>query len=105
MTFTGFPMVSSRSFFSRMRELHDGSRIRLKKLREDYDPTDKAKALMLCQESAANQEFLTGLIYVEPAKKDFLALSGLGSTPIVTVPDERLRPTPQALAEIMESLK
>ena len=85
--------------------LHDGSHIRLKKLREDYDPTDKSKALMLCQESQVKQEFLTGLIYVEPAKKDFLALSGLGSTPIVTYPDERLRPTPQALAEIMESLK
>jgi len=66
---------------------------------------DKAKALMLCQESAQKQEFLTGLIYVEPAKKDFLTLSGLGSTPIVTVPDERLRPPKQALDEIMESLK
>jgi 2-oxoglutarate ferredoxin oxidoreductase subunit beta len=85
--------------------LHDGSHIRLKKLREDYDPTDKAKALMLCQESAAKQEFLTGLIYVEPTKKDFLELSGLGKTPIVTVPDQRLRPPKQALDEIMESLK
>src|SRR6476646_1954741 len=46
--------------------LHDGSRIRLKKLREEYDAMDKAKALMLCQESAQKQEFLTGLIYVEP---------------------------------------
>jgi len=86
-------------------ELHDGSHIRLKKLRADYDAMDKAKALMLCQESAQKQEFLTGLIYVEPAKKDFLTLSGLGSTPIVTVPDERLRPPKQALDEIMESLK
>jgi 2-oxoglutarate ferredoxin oxidoreductase subunit beta len=85
--------------------LHDGSRIRLKKLREDYDPTEKSKALMLCQESQEKQEFLTGLIYVEPAKKDFLTLSGIGSTPIVTVPDARLRPAPGALAEIMESLK
>jgi 2-oxoglutarate ferredoxin oxidoreductase subunit beta len=85
--------------------LHDGSHIRLKKLRADYDAMDKAKALMLCQESAQKQEFLTGLIYVEPTKKDFLTLSGLGSTPIVTVPDERLRPPKQALDEIMESLK
>ncbi|HEX4438901.1 MAG TPA: 2-oxoacid:ferredoxin oxidoreductase subunit beta [Thermoanaerobaculia bacterium] len=86
-------------------KLHDGSHIRLKKLREDYDATDKMKALMLCQESAQKQEFLTGLIYVEPTKKDFLELSGVGRTPIVTYPDERLRPPKQALDEIMESLK
>ncbi len=86
-------------------ELHDGSHIRLKKLRADYDATDKAQALALCQESQQKQEFLTGLIYVEPAKKDFLELSGLGSEPIVSVPDARLRPGRAALEEIMESLK
>jgi 2-oxoglutarate/2-oxoacid ferredoxin oxidoreductase subunit beta len=86
-------------------ELHDGSHIRLKKLRADYDATDKAQALALCQESQQKQEFLTGLIYVEPSKKDFLELSGLGSVPIVAVPDERLRPGRKALDEIMESLK
>jgi 2-oxoglutarate ferredoxin oxidoreductase subunit beta len=86
-------------------ELHDGSHIQLRKLREDYDATDKAKALALCHEAREKQEFLTGLIYVEPAKKDFLELSGIGPQPLVAVPDERLRPTPEALAEMMEALK
>ncbi len=86
-------------------ELHDGSHIRLKKLRADYDATDKAQALALCQGAQAKQEFLTGLIYVEPEKKDFLTLSGLGAEPIVAMADERLRPGKKALDEIMESLK
>jgi len=86
-------------------ELHDGSHIRLKKLRADYDATDKAQALALCQESQQKQEFLTGLIYAEPLKKDFIALSGLGDEPIVTMADVRLRPGRKALDEIMESLK
>jgi 2-oxoglutarate ferredoxin oxidoreductase subunit beta len=86
-------------------ELHDGSHIRLRKLREDYDATDKAQALALCQEAHEKQEFLTGLIYVEPAKKDFLELSGIGSHPLVTFSDDRLRPTRQALTEMMEALK
>jgi 2-oxoglutarate ferredoxin oxidoreductase subunit beta len=86
-------------------ELHDGSHIRLKKLRADYDATDKPQALALCQESQQKQEFLTGLIYVEPSKKDFLELSGLGAEPIVSIPDARLRPGRAALDEIMESLK
>jgi 2-oxoglutarate ferredoxin oxidoreductase subunit beta len=86
-------------------QLHDGSRIRLRKLRGDYDATDKAAALALCQEAQAKTEFLTGLIYAEPAKKDFLELSNIGSTPIVSLPDSHLRPDRAALETIMESLK
>jgi 2-oxoglutarate/2-oxoacid ferredoxin oxidoreductase subunit beta len=86
-------------------ELHDGSHIRLRKLRAEYDAMDKLQALTLCQEAQQKQEFLTGLIYVEPAKKDFLTLSGITGEPIVTLPESRLRPPKTALDEIMESLK
>jgi 2-oxoglutarate/2-oxoacid ferredoxin oxidoreductase subunit beta len=86
-------------------ELHDGSHIRLRKLRADYDATDKAQALALCLESQAKTEFLTGLIYVEPRKKDFLELSGLGTEPIVGLSESQLRPPKKSLDEIMEALK
>lgn len=86
-------------------ELHDGSHIRLRKLRADYDATNKAQALALCQEAQEKTEFLTGLLYVEPSKKDFLELSGLSRDPIVALPDTKLRPPKKALDEIMESLK
>ncbi len=86
-------------------ELHDGSHIRLRKLRADYDATNKAQALALCQEAQEKTEFLTGLLYVEPTKKDFLELSGLSRDPIVTMPETKLRPPKKALDEIMESLK
>jgi 2-oxoglutarate/2-oxoacid ferredoxin oxidoreductase subunit beta len=85
--------------------LHDGSRIRLKKLRADYDATDKRAALALCQESQEKTEFLTGLIYAEPTKKDFLELSAVGPKPIVEFSDESLRPPKATLDAIMESLK
>ncbi len=85
--------------------LHDGSHIRLRKLREDYDATDKRQALALCQESQEKTEFLTGLIYVDPRKKDFFELSGTAGNPLVEIPDSRLRPPKKALDEIMESLK
>jgi 2-oxoglutarate/2-oxoacid ferredoxin oxidoreductase subunit beta len=86
-------------------ELHDGSHIRLRKLREDYDPLNKGQALSLCQEAQAKTEFLTGLIYAEPLKKDFLELSGVTGEPLVSIPDSRLRPPKKSLDEIMESLK
>jgi 2-oxoglutarate ferredoxin oxidoreductase subunit beta len=85
--------------------LHDGSHIRLKKLRADYDPTDKNAAYSLLHEAQEKNEFLTGLIYVAPQKKDFLTLIGLPEEPLASMPSERLRPGREALAEIMESLR
>jgi 2-oxoglutarate ferredoxin oxidoreductase subunit beta len=85
--------------------LHDGSHIRLKKLREDYDPTNKNSAFDLLREATQKQEFLTGLIYVEPTKKDFLSLLDLPVEPLTTLPLERVRPTEEALTQMMEELK
>ena len=85
--------------------LHDGSHIRLKKLREDYDPTDKHAAFNLLHEAQEKHEFLTGLIYVEPQKKDFLTLLGLTEEPLATLPLDRVRPGREALARMMEELR
>jgi 2-oxoglutarate ferredoxin oxidoreductase subunit beta len=84
--------------------LHDGSHIRLKKLRTDYDATDKQKALNLLLEAQQKQEFLTGLIYVEPTKQDFLSLLN-AEKPLATLPIEKVRPAREALAAIMNGLK
>jgi 2-oxoglutarate ferredoxin oxidoreductase subunit beta len=86
-------------------ELHDGSHIRLKKLREDYDPTDKNAAFQLLREAHDKTEFLTGLIYVEPQKKDFVTLLGLTDEPLATLALDRVRPGREALAQIMEELR
>ncbi|HEY7114669.1 MAG TPA: 2-oxoacid:ferredoxin oxidoreductase subunit beta [Thermoanaerobaculia bacterium] len=86
-------------------KLHDGSHIRLKKLRADYDPTEKKMAFELLREAAEKNEFLTGLIYVEPDKKDFLSLLGLPDEPIATLPMERVRPPREALAAMMDELR
>ena len=85
--------------------MHDGSHIRLKKLRADFDPTDKKAAYELLHESKDKNEFLTGLIYVEPTKKDFLSMLDLPERPLASLPPEQLRPGREALAEIMESLR
>jgi len=85
--------------------LHDGSHIRLKKLRADYDPTDKRQAFNLLRDAQEKNEFLTGLIYVDPQKKDFLSLLGLPDEPLATLPLERVRPQPDALAKMMAELQ
>ncbi len=86
-------------------ELFDGSRIRLKKLRADYDPTDKKAAFDLLHDAREKNEFLTGLIYVEPRKQDFLSMLDLPEEPLATLPLERVRPGREALTRMMEELR
>ncbi len=85
--------------------LHDGSHIRLKKLKEDHDPTDKKAAFNLLHEAQEKGEFLTGLIYVQPEKKDFLSLLDLPDEPLATLPLDRVRPPREALQKMMEELQ
>src|SRR5213592_519648 len=85
--------------------LHDGSRLLLKKLEEDYDPTDKITAMKRLQETARRGEFATGLIYIEPDRDDFLEQLNLSDEPLATLPLEKIRPGREALDEIMDSLR
>ncbi len=85
--------------------MHDGSRLYLKKVAEDYDPTDKLAAMCLLHETARRGEFATGVIYVEPDKEDFLTMLNLVDDPLATLPLERVRPGRQVLDEVMESLR
>src|SRR5262245_25959137 len=45
-------------------EMHDGSSLRLRKLHEDYDPTNRANAVRTLMEAEANNEVLTGVFYI-----------------------------------------
>src|SRR5213596_16623 len=85
--------------------MHDGSKLYLKKLEEQYDPTDKINALRRLHESARRGEFATGLIYIEPDRDDFLTQLNVVDEPLATLPLSRIRPGPEALEEIMEGLR
>ena len=85
--------------------MHDGSKLRLKKVAEDYNPTDKMEAVRLIHESARRGEFATGILYIEPDKDDLLTLLDLVDEPLNALPLERVRPGREVLDEIMESLK
>jgi 2-oxoglutarate ferredoxin oxidoreductase subunit beta len=86
-------------------ELHDGSKLYLRKLAEDYDPTDKIQALRVLIESRRRGEYVTGILYLEPDREDFLELLNLVDEPLATLPLEKVRPPKAALDEIMDSLR
>src|SRR6187401_1548439 len=85
--------------------MHDGSKLYLKKLEEDYDPTDKISALKRLHETARRGEFATGLVYIEPDRDDFLTQLNVVDEPLASLPLDRVRPGREALEEIMESLR
>ena len=85
--------------------MHDGSRLYLKKVAEDYDPTDSLKAIRMIKETASRGEFATGILYIESDKPDFLSLLNVVDEPLATLPLERVRPGREALEEIMEGLR
>ncbi len=85
--------------------LHDGSRLRLRKLEEDYDPTDRGTALKRLAESRARDEVLTGVFFVDPEAPTLLDVLDLAGTALATLPEAAVRPPREALARIMEELR
>ena len=85
--------------------LHDGSRLRLRKLEEGYDPCDRIRALTRLLESAQKGEVLTGLLFVDVRAPSFVDLLGLPDAALATLPEAMVRPPRQALDEIVERLR
>jgi len=84
--------------------LHDGSRIILKKLEEDYDPGDAVNALQRLHRANTGGQMLTGLVFLQPDKKSFIDLLNVVDEPLSTLPLERTRPPKESLDAIMQQL-
>jgi 2-oxoglutarate ferredoxin oxidoreductase subunit beta len=89
----------------RIVEMHDGSHIQLRKLEEDYDPTDKMGALNRLLWAEEKREFITGLIYYDSERPSLAEAAKLTKTPLADLSVEKLRPTRQQLSELMASLQ
>jgi 2-oxoglutarate ferredoxin oxidoreductase subunit beta len=85
--------------------MHDGSHIQLRKLQEDYDPTNRMEALRLLEETEHSEEFVTGLIYFNPVRESLAEAANLPDTPLALLPDEVIRPSKESLADVMASLQ
>jgi 2-oxoglutarate ferredoxin oxidoreductase subunit beta len=82
--------------------LHDGSRLRIKKLDRDYDPRSKFAALSALDDAEKRGEVLTGVLYVDTAKPHFIDLLGMADEPLATLPQAKTRPSREVLDQIME---
>jgi len=86
-------------------ELHDGSQIMLRKLDGKHDPTNRAAAITLLDEAREKQQFITGLIYLNPARASLATAANLIDSPLAWLPESRTRPSRESLDKIVASLK
>jgi 2-oxoglutarate ferredoxin oxidoreductase subunit beta len=85
--------------------MHDGSRLRLRKLQENFDPSDRVRSVEALMESHAKGEVLTGIFYIDTKKPSFVDLLNLTERPLASLGLKELRPSPEALQEVMEELR
>lgn len=85
--------------------MHDGSHLRLRKLEEDYDPTDKINAIKRLGEAHDKNEVLTGVFYVNTQAPDFIEMLNITDEPLATLSDSVVRPGREVLEAAMEELR
>jgi 2-oxoglutarate ferredoxin oxidoreductase subunit beta len=86
-------------------ELYDGSRLLLKKLARDYDPTDRFAAIELLNKPNNADEVLTGILYIDKDAPTLIDRLQLVEDALATLPLDRIRPGREALERMMEELR
>ncbi|MDR3616179.1 MAG: 2-oxoacid:ferredoxin oxidoreductase subunit beta [Candidatus Obscuribacterales bacterium] len=85
-------------------EMHDGSHLRLKKTDRDYDFRDRMTAVQTINTAAREHQFLTGLLYIDEKKPNFVEMMHVSEQPLATLPESVTRPPKSALEKIMQEL-
>jgi 2-oxoglutarate/2-oxoacid ferredoxin oxidoreductase subunit beta len=83
----------------------DGGVMRLRKLHEGYDATDRRAAMNLVHGMAADGEIATGLLYVDPAAEDLHAALNTVSRPLNALDESSLCPGAEALHVLNAGLR
>jgi 2-oxoglutarate/2-oxoacid ferredoxin oxidoreductase subunit beta len=72
--------------------LHDGSTVRLRKVADDYDTTDRDRSYTYIREAQKEGEVVTGLLYLAQGSNDLHEQNQTVSTPLAQLPYEELCP-------------
>jgi 2-oxoglutarate ferredoxin oxidoreductase subunit beta len=85
--------------------LHDGSRLLLKKLGHDYDPSDRMNALRTLNEAETSGHVVTGVLYLDNTRPHFIDQLNVVDAPLGTLPESTTRPPREILDQLMEELR
>jgi 2-oxoglutarate ferredoxin oxidoreductase subunit beta len=85
--------------------LHDGSVVRLRKVAEDYDPTDRQGVADHLEQHRHRGEIATGLLFVDKQASDMHDTSKTTEVPLSQLPYEKLCPGSAALDELQKTFR
>ena len=86
-------------------DLHNGDSIRLSKLSDNYDPTNRRIAIETLLDHKAQDKLMTGLIYIEPESDNFHDMLNIPDTPLNELREDVLCPGSSALSSINDGLR
>jgi len=80
--------------------MHDGSVVKLRKVNEDYDPSDRGGVIDYLGETRSRGEIATGLLFLEQGRADMHGFHGTVDRPLVDLPFAELCPGRSALDDL-----
>jgi 2-oxoglutarate ferredoxin oxidoreductase subunit beta len=85
--------------------MHDGSWVRLRKVAEDYDATDRDRAYAYIRDAQSKAEVVTGLLYIDEGSQDMHGHAGTIAEALTTLPFESLCPGNDELQKLQQRFR
>ena len=82
-------------------DLHDGSRIVLRKIDKEFDPTSRSSAIYLSRDRAHHGEIATGLLFISKSDGDMHDVERTVDAPLNTLGYDELNPGSDTLGKIL----
>ncbi|MGI9257743.1 MAG: 2-oxoacid:ferredoxin oxidoreductase subunit beta [Gammaproteobacteria bacterium] len=86
-------------------DLHDGSRILLRKISKDYSVNNRGAALDYIRSHQRRGEIVTGLLYIDESEPDMHGINQTTSKPLSELPYDALCPGADALADLQNRFR
>ena len=86
-------------------DMHDGSRVLLRKVAKDFKPGTRGSALEYLRARQRNGEIVTGLLYIDESEPDMHGVNGTVAAPLNRLPYEDLCPGRDALLALQKRFR
>ena len=86
-------------------ELHDGSKLLLRKTDSGYDATSRSGVLRYLEQQRARGEVVTGLLFINSELPEMHHIYGTSHTPLKDIDFAKLNPGSEALAKLQNRMR
>jgi 2-oxoglutarate ferredoxin oxidoreductase subunit beta len=83
-------------------KMHDGSKVMLRKVDQEYDPTSRARSFKFLRQRYNAGEVVTGLLYFDDSRSEMHELMSNTETPMAQLPLDTLHPGEEELHKLLQ---